>query len=100
MGRPDGLRGTHGPATAQRRRFRHAALALAVYAAFGSSSVRGQTAPPINVDALGDDRWLQAGTAAEPYWVIDNRWGQGSVGASQFYQGVGAATRSARGRSS
>jgi hypothetical protein len=68
------------------------AVALAACMLSGVPSASAQVrAPRIDIQSVAD-QWLLAGSADDPYWVIDDRWGQGSIPASAFSQGVGAGS--------
>jgi hypothetical protein len=71
------------------------AAALAACAALNVAPAVAQ-APPIEIQSRAE-QWLLAGSLDDPYWVIDNRWGQGSIPGGAFSQGVGGGS-SADGR--
>ena len=71
------------------------AVALAACAAMGPALAAAQ-APHIDIQSHAE-QWLLTGSPDDPYWVIDNRWGQGSIPAGAFSQGVGGGS-SADGR--
>ncbi len=71
------------------------AVALAACAAMNAAPAVAQ-APSIDIQSRAE-QWLLAGSLDDPYWVIDNRWGQGSVPNDAFSQGVGGGS-SADGR--
>ncbi|NUO74088.1 MAG: hypothetical protein HOQ10_15430, partial [Frateuria sp.] len=69
--------------------------AIAACVSLGASPAVAQ-APLIEIQSRAE-QWLMAGSPADPYWVIDNRWGQGSIPNGAFSQGVGGGS-SADGR--
>ena len=71
------------------------AVALAACAALNAAPAVAQ-APAIEIQSRAE-QWLLAGSLDDPYWVIDNRWGQGSIPNGAFSQGVGGGS-SADGR--
>ena len=69
--------------------------AIAACMSLGASPAVAQ-APFIEIQSRAE-QWLMAGSPDDPYWVIDNRWGQGSIPNGAFSQGVGGGS-SADGR--
>lgn len=58
-------------------------LALCVASAFaGAPRMQAEPHP---------DQWLPAGRPADGYFVIDNRWGRGSLEPGDYWQGIGTA---------
>ncbi|MGZ5272070.1 MAG: hypothetical protein ACXWC6_15775 [Ramlibacter sp.] len=64
-------------------------LALAAGLALSAGAALAQV--PSITAAAHPTEWLQTGNANDAYWVIDNRWGQGSIQPGQFSQGVGVS---------
>jgi hypothetical protein len=70
---------------------RHELNSLALAACLALSAGAAMAQVPSVPAAPHTTEWLQTGNANDAYWMIDNRWGQGSIPNGGYSQGVGVA---------
>jgi hypothetical protein len=76
------------------RHLRASGIAVALAASLltaAPDAIAQSQAPRIDIQSIAE-QWLLAGGVDDPYWVIDNLWGQGSIPSSAFSQGVGGGS--------